>query len=236
MSSETKWRKKPVVIDAVQFDGSLEGYKAVERFVGETLSATGSGGGWLSIPTLEGALIASPGDWIIRGVKGEFYPCKPDIFADTYEPASSSSSARAPEAAQDIRVVHDALAFLKSVIQSGEAWTPKCQATYDFAGDALDRLGDSHGRTPSAGASSTEDAALADELFATWTWVNVHDGNVSVHLDRIRRAIVRLKPPAGHLGGGVRIVSDESVPRDEAHVYQDGKRVGSITNIGGTNG
>jgi hypothetical protein len=40
----------------------------------------------LIISTLEGDLRASPGDWIIRGVKGEFYPCKPDIFAATYEP------------------------------------------------------------------------------------------------------------------------------------------------------
>jgi hypothetical protein len=39
------------------------------------------------IPTLEGTMLATVGDWIIRGVKGEFYPCKPDIFALTYEPA-----------------------------------------------------------------------------------------------------------------------------------------------------
>jgi hypothetical protein len=42
--------------------------------------------GDLAIETLEGTMTASPGDWIIRGVKGEFYPCKPDIFAQTYEP------------------------------------------------------------------------------------------------------------------------------------------------------
>jgi len=40
---------------------------------------------FLMIPTLEGEMEASPGDWIIKGVKGEFYPCKPDIFAETYE-------------------------------------------------------------------------------------------------------------------------------------------------------
>jgi hypothetical protein len=42
--------------------------------------------GGIYIPTLEGVVVASPGDWIIRGVKGEFYPCKPDIFEATYEP------------------------------------------------------------------------------------------------------------------------------------------------------
>jgi hypothetical protein len=41
----------------------------------------------IAIQTLEGEMVASPGDWIIRGVQGEFYPCKPDIFAETYEPA-----------------------------------------------------------------------------------------------------------------------------------------------------
>lgn len=57
-----KFRKKPVVIEAVQVTERQE------------------------IQTLEGVMVASPGDWIITGVKGERYPCKPDIFAATYEP------------------------------------------------------------------------------------------------------------------------------------------------------
>ena len=77
-----KYRKKPVVIDAVQFDGSEEGAQVVDAFVGHHLEARSGG---LIIPTLEGEHIASPGDWIIKGVKGEFYPCKPDIFAATYD-------------------------------------------------------------------------------------------------------------------------------------------------------
>lgn len=43
--------------------------------------------GAITIHTLEGDMTASPGDWIIRGVKGEFYPCKPDIFEETYVPS-----------------------------------------------------------------------------------------------------------------------------------------------------
>jgi len=43
----------------------------------------------LEIPTLEGIMTASKGDWVIKGVKGEVYPCKPDIFAATYEPVDS---------------------------------------------------------------------------------------------------------------------------------------------------
>jgi hypothetical protein len=50
-------------------------------------SAEGSDRIALDIPTLEGTMRAEQGDWIIRGVHGEFYPCKPDIFAATYEPA-----------------------------------------------------------------------------------------------------------------------------------------------------
>jgi hypothetical protein len=49
-------------------------------------SITASDDGSLNIVTLEGVMRADPGDWIIRGVKGELYPCKPDIFAATYEP------------------------------------------------------------------------------------------------------------------------------------------------------
>jgi hypothetical protein len=77
-----KFRKKPVVIEAVQWtgDNSME----MQEFLGEH---------WenpypdvLAIHTLEGYHQAQKGDWIIKGVKGEFYPCKPDIFEQTYEP------------------------------------------------------------------------------------------------------------------------------------------------------
>lgn len=89
-----KFRKKPVVIAALQFAGTAA--SAVEIFEefdvpGATyrpdLSSIYGPNGTLHIPTLEGEMTASPGDWIIRGVKGEFYPCKPEIFAATYEPA-----------------------------------------------------------------------------------------------------------------------------------------------------
>jgi hypothetical protein len=82
-----KFRKKPVVIEAVQWDG--QDYATIAQFVGAAsqvvrneLSPTDT---TLLITTLEGDMIAREGDWIIRGIKGEFYPCKPDIFAATYE-------------------------------------------------------------------------------------------------------------------------------------------------------
>ncbi len=92
-----KFRKKPVVIEAIQYDGDN---------LAEVLAFTGKHPRWdewfssfdqyqnhvrkdgcrFKILTLEGTMIAVPGDWIIKGVKGEFYPCKPDIFAATYDP------------------------------------------------------------------------------------------------------------------------------------------------------
>jgi hypothetical protein len=82
-----KFRKKPVVIEAVRFEGAGDVNRIVNWLGQQKANVTG----WLfhdtdiSIPTLEGTMKATPGDWIIRGVKGEFYPCKPDIFEATYE-------------------------------------------------------------------------------------------------------------------------------------------------------
>lgn len=77
-----KFRKKPVVIDAVQWLG--DNFVDVDEFITvphETYPADG----YVIIPTLEGDHRADLGDWIIKGVAGEFYPCKPDIFNETYE-------------------------------------------------------------------------------------------------------------------------------------------------------
>lgn len=79
-----KYRKKPVVIEAVQFDGTIQSIESLQ--IPECSQQLGSR--TLQIQTLEGEMTAQPGDWIIRGVKGEFYPCKPEIFAATYEEVS----------------------------------------------------------------------------------------------------------------------------------------------------
>ena len=92
----TQYRKKPVVIDAFQWDGTI--YQADQLMqwmkqsntvatycASEEKSLGGYEPPYLIIPTLEGQHIASVGDFIIRGVKGEFYPCKPDIFEMSYE-------------------------------------------------------------------------------------------------------------------------------------------------------
>ena len=79
-----KYRKKPVVIEAVQWQGESNLDEAL-AFVGQQREPGVKGYGAIIIPTLEGDMSALPGDWIIRGVQGEHYPCKPDIFAATYE-------------------------------------------------------------------------------------------------------------------------------------------------------
>ena len=76
-----KYRKKPIIIDAIQWF-KMSDHPQVTPFETE-LQGYGQGYGW--IKTLEGGYIVTPGDWIIEGVKGEFYPCKPDIFKKTYE-------------------------------------------------------------------------------------------------------------------------------------------------------
>ena len=110
-----RFRKKPVEIEAVQvrasdynpalwgtpnnpFDGSPfseQAYWLAEAMVRGKVRPVTPGhtdyAEW-EIDTLEGTMLASPGDWIIRGVKGEIYPCKPDIFAMTYEPITDTAS------------------------------------------------------------------------------------------------------------------------------------------------
>ena len=92
-----KFRKKPVVIESVQWTGGnhREMFDFLSFKQGENEYMTAQGAyfyidhskveGGLVIKTLEGEHLASIGDWIIKGVNGEFYPCKPEIFIKTYE-------------------------------------------------------------------------------------------------------------------------------------------------------
>jgi hypothetical protein len=86
--SMAKFRKKPVVIEAVEWTGEQEAVNGlVALMAGKDDAILFCDDGSLEIPTLEGDMRAETGDWIIKGVKGELYPCKPDVFAATYEPA-----------------------------------------------------------------------------------------------------------------------------------------------------
>lgn len=86
-----KYRKKPVVIEAwrVPADGKLT--EPAPQWLLEAIlkgvAIADRDAGSITIKTLEGKMVGNVGDWIIQGVKGELYPCKPDIFEATYEPA-----------------------------------------------------------------------------------------------------------------------------------------------------
>ena len=97
------FRKKPVVVQAVRWTG--ENLKEVVEFTGkhprwsewfpcweDYEKHVQKEGRCFKIFTLEGTMVASPGDWIIRGVSGEHYPCKPDIFEATYEPTEGTGN------------------------------------------------------------------------------------------------------------------------------------------------
>lgn len=102
-----RFRKRPVEVDAIQWNGEVvdsRGHPTPPReltaFAPGAVSMTQVGskthGGpdefLPCIRTLEGTMTIRPGDWVVRGTKGEFYPVKPDIFAETYEPIEGMSS------------------------------------------------------------------------------------------------------------------------------------------------
>lgn len=90
-----KYRKKPVVVEAIQFNDTAKNLEEIKNFVGSQLKYDILDTAWqagvgrphilMDIKTLEGDMHVSVGDYIIKGVNGEFYPCKPDIFEKTYE-------------------------------------------------------------------------------------------------------------------------------------------------------
>jgi hypothetical protein len=137
--TNTRWRKKPVVIDAVRFLGIVDGLPSLDvplaRDVPSWLTTALNDHsieitpmGCLAVHSLEGVMSADKGDWIIRGVKGELYPCKPDIFEATYEPANEGEPIAADEQAyhdEHIRfsIRNSALAF--ALQNQGKGGNPK---------------------------------------------------------------------------------------------------------------
>lgn len=90
--NDMKFRKKPIVVEAQQLENDHLSFICVTNWVimGGGKVYEGRENDWcLYIDTLEGRMRVDIGDWVIRGVKGEFYPCKPDIFEATYEPVES---------------------------------------------------------------------------------------------------------------------------------------------------
>jgi hypothetical protein len=100
-----QYRKKPVTIEAVQFDGLNP--TEIKDFVGKNCEVEIYDNevtppiARIIIHTLEGDMEVSKGDFVIKGVKGEFYPCKPDIFEQTYESVEKQDSLALEEAAEE---------------------------------------------------------------------------------------------------------------------------------------
>ena len=95
-----KYRKKPVEVEAIQF--TQNNFPQIEEFtngLAHTFGIENSRVGIATciIPTLEGDHIAAEGDYIIKGIKGEFYPCKPDIFEKTYESVGKNKPSKGCE-------------------------------------------------------------------------------------------------------------------------------------------
>lgn len=141
-----KYRKKPVVIEAVRFDGNNR--REVLSFIYPDMSEDGlRGAEAMALPvvigTLEGDMTVNPGDFVIRGVAGEFYPCKPNIFAATYEPVEWRGVAR-----------------MRMHPYAG--WSTRARAQQPAAPDSVDRLIylDTIGWTCDWGDCEAESAAI----------------------------------------------------------------------------
>ena len=103
-----KYRKLPVIIEAIKYSGHPMQKDELKKFVGDSLimdidftayedgvfgkRPTTLPSVTVKIKTLEGEMLANHGDYIIKGISGEFYPCKPDIFEKTYEPVESEEN------------------------------------------------------------------------------------------------------------------------------------------------
>jgi cysteine synthase len=100
MNTPKTYRKRPVEIQAVRWDGSVSSAHQIISWIGMSggvafrrpsqpyvMGVQPAQSAYIDIHTLEGVMSANPGDYIIRGIQGEFYPCKPGIFEATYEPA-----------------------------------------------------------------------------------------------------------------------------------------------------
>lgn len=135
------FRKKPIVVEAVQYrrefhTGCGELPPGVERHfcrgedgeLYETLPI---------VQTLEGELRVADGDWIIKGVKGEFYPCKPDIFEATYEPCADL-----PDTAMGVMMVVAQKRHGKRLGMLVERMCPRCKAAFAEAGFNLEEWAD----------------------------------------------------------------------------------------------
>ena len=127
-----KYRKKPVVIEAMQFEDTPERLAELSEFVGTEMVSrhVDPTRPQLLIHTLEGVMAADVGDYIIKGVQGEFYPCKPGIFKETYEIAADGTGDWKDRFKAEYKQLKDRYDKLHSMCIKYEAgtldFTPNC--------------------------------------------------------------------------------------------------------------
>lgn len=131
-----QFRKKPVVIEAVQYDGRNGAEIAAWASDADIIEGTGTRVGKLFVSTLEGTMAADVGDWIIKGVAGEFYPCKDEIFKQTYEEVEHVSWKEA------IQTEEETYQRLKAEIDEGL----QSEIDYETMWNALKKHLDNHQR------------------------------------------------------------------------------------------
>jgi len=119
-----EYRKKPVIVEAIQFTGEqscaiIELWAGGRVFASPVLEPTkdNPSGLYLQVDTLEGISPAIVGDWIIKGIKGEFYPCKPDIFAMTYESSSTLPSLISADVVEKVEELLETMPYLQGSIE-----------------------------------------------------------------------------------------------------------------------
>jgi hypothetical protein len=217
------FRKKPVTIEAVQYekDGNLAWHQA-PRWLWEALESgvAFNRDGRLMLRTLEGEHVVSDGDWIIRGVKGELYPCKPDIFALTYEPADSrttpagradAASGAGGEAAG--HASNSASAELEAILGSRSrhdcaGWD--CANCHERDNAIRDLLADA---APSLDVSREDVQWLRDFVDAHGT-SHVPDGVAGEDAQRIREIAARLAVSFGDAASGAPETLPTGLPHD----------------------
>lgn len=116
-----QYRKRPVVIEAMHYDGTPESNRAIIDWTRHSTTRALMGkdaddNPRLVVDTLEGTMAVKPGDYVIRGVQGEHYPCKPDVFEATYEPADAPARDEAAELRAENERMLEALKAVDSFI------------------------------------------------------------------------------------------------------------------------
>ena len=131
-----RFTKRPVTIEAIKYDDNRHEADRIMTWIrnhGQPVRYFADGA--ISIGTLEGDMLAQPGDWIIRGVQGEFYPCKPYIFEATYEPAAEHHGEPNADSPTDAEVEAAARAILDAQIARGGA-LPEAVMRWEHKADA----------------------------------------------------------------------------------------------------